>query len=75
MPVYICVGVGGKRQSLQLSVNGTRTNEAAKQLNTLLDTLKTKVYEAQRKLVDEGEAVTTNTIREIITWRNRNPKY
>jgi integrase len=86
MPVYMRVSVGGKRTEFTTQrewdptkwnssagrANGTK--EAAKELNAFLDTLKTKVYEAQRKLVDGGEVVTTDTIREIITGRNRNSK-
>jgi site-specific recombinase XerD len=86
MPVYMRVSVSGKRTEFTTQrewdptkwnssagrANGTK--EAAKELNAFLDTLKTKVYEAQRKLVDEGEVVTTDTIREIIIGRNRNSK-
>lgn len=63
MPVYMRVSVGGKRTEFTTQrawdptkwnssagrANGTK--EAAKELNAFLDTLKTKVYEAQRKLV------------------------
>ncbi|HYG01893.1 MAG TPA: site-specific integrase [Chryseosolibacter sp.] len=86
MPVYMRVSVGGKRTEFTTQrewdptkwnssagrPNGTK--EAAKELNAFLDTLKTKVYEAQRKLVDDGEIVSTDTIREIITGKNRNSK-
>jgi integrase len=86
MPVYMRVSVAGKRTEFTTQrewdptkwnssagrANGTK--EAARELNAFLDTLQTKVYEAQRKLVDEGEVVTTDTIREIITGRNRNSK-
>jgi hypothetical protein len=41
-----------------------------KRINAYLDILQTKVYEAQRKLVDQGELVSTETLREIITGRN-----
>lgn len=64
------IGLATKWNSSAGRANGTK--EAAKELNAFLDTLKTKVYEAQRKLVDEGEVLTTDTIREIITGRNRN---
>ncbi len=50
------------------------TKEASKELNAFLDTLQTKVYEAQRKLVADRDVVSTDTIREIITGRNRNSK-
>jgi hypothetical protein len=63
MPFYMRVSVGGKRTEFTTQrewdptkwnssagrANGTK--EAAKELNAFLDTLKTKVYEAQRKLV------------------------
>jgi integrase len=86
IPVYMRVSVGGKRTEFttQREWDATKwnseagrasgTKEAARELNSYLDTLKTKVYEAQRKLVDEGEVVSTDTIREIITGRNRNSK-
>jgi integrase len=86
MPVYMRVSVAGKRTEFttQREWDPTKwnssagrasgTKEAAKELNAFLDTLKTKVYEAQRKLVDEDEVVTTDTIREIITGKNRNSK-
>jgi integrase len=86
MPIYMRVGVGGKRTEFATQrewdptkwnssagrANGTK--EAAKELNAFLDTLKTKAYEAQHKIIDDGEAVTTDAIREIITGRNRNSK-
>jgi site-specific recombinase XerD len=86
IPIYMRVSVGGKRTEFATQrewdpakwnssagrANGTK--EATRELNAFLDTLQTKVYEAQRKLVDEGDNVTTDTIREIITGRNRNTK-
>lgn len=86
IPVYMRVTAGGKRTEFATQrewdpakwnaaagrANGTK--EEAKELNAFLDSLKAKVYEAQRKLVDEGEVVTTDSIREIITGRNRNSK-
>lgn len=86
MPVYMRVSVAGKRTEFatQREWDPTKwnadagrasgTKEAARELNTYLDTLKAKVYEAQRKLVDKGEVVSTDTLREIITGRNRNSK-
>jgi integrase len=86
IPIYMRVSVGGKRTEFatQREWDPTKwnssagrasgTKEEARELNAFLDTLKTKVYEAQRKLVNEGEVVSTDTIREIITGRNRNSK-
>ena len=86
MPVYMRVSVGGKRTEFttQREWDPTKwnssagrasgTKEASKGLNAFLDTLQTKVYEAQRKLVADEEVVSTDTIREIITGRNRNSK-
>jgi len=86
IPVYMRVTAGGRRTEFATQrewdpakwnasagrANGTK--EEARELNAFLDSLKAKVYEAQRKLVDEGETVTTDTIREIITGRKRNSK-
>lgn len=86
IPVYMRVTAGGKRTEFATqrewdpakwnaaAGRASGTKEEAKELNAFLDSLKAKVYEAQRKLVDEGEVVTTDTIREIITGRNRNSK-
>jgi site-specific recombinase XerD len=86
IPIYMRVSVAGKRTEFATqrtwdptkwnpsAGRATGTKEEARELNSFLDTLKAKVYEAQRKLVDEGEAVSTDTIREIITGRNRNSK-
>lgn len=86
VPVYMRVSVAGKRTEFatQREWDPTKwnndagrasgTKEAARELNTYLDTLKAKVYEAQRKLVDKGEIVSTDTLREIITGRNRKSK-
>jgi integrase len=86
IPIYMRVGVAGKRTEFatQREWHPTKwnssagrasgTKEEARELNAFLDTLKAKVYEAQRKLIDEGEVVSTDTIREIITGRNRNSK-
>jgi integrase len=86
IPIYMRVSVGGKRTEFttQREWDPTKwnssagrasgTKEATRELNSFLDTLQTKVYEAQRKLVGEGEVVSTDTIREIITGRNRNSK-
>jgi len=86
IPIYMRVSVSGKRTEFTTqrewdpakwnpdAGRASGTKEAAKELNAYLDTLKAKVYEAQRKLVDEGEVVSTDTIREIITGKNRNSK-
>lgn len=86
MPIYMRVSVGGKRTEFTThrewdptkwnssACRASGTKEASKELNAFLDTLQTKVYEAQRRLVADGEVVSTDTIREIITGRNRNSK-
>ncbi|MBT1705560.1 site-specific integrase [Chryseosolibacter indicus] len=86
MDVYMRVSVAGKRTefSTQREWEPTKwnadagrasgTKEAARELNAYLDTLKTKVYEAQRQILDDGEVISTDTIREIVTGKNRNSK-
>ena len=41
--------------------------EEVRSLNAFLDSLQTKVYEAQRVLVDSGRPVTADSIKEILT--------
>ena len=41
--------------------------EDVRALNAFLDSLQTKVYEAQRNLVDAGKPVTANSIKDILT--------
>lgn len=86
MDVYMRVGVAGKRTefSTQREWDPTKwnagagrasgTKEAARELNAYLDTLKIKVYEAQRQILDDGEVISTDMIREIVTGKNRNSK-
>ena len=82
MDVYMRVSVAGKRTefSTQREWEPTKwnadagrasgTKEAARELNAYLDTLKTKVYEAQRQILDDGEVISTDMIREIDTGKN-----
>jgi integrase len=86
IPIYMRLSVAGKRTEFTTqrewepakwnsqAGRATGTKETARELNAYLDILQTKVYEAQRKLVDQGELVSTETLREIITGRNRNTK-
>lgn len=86
IPIYMRLSVAGKRTEFTTqrewdpakwnsqAGRATGTKEIARELNAYLDILQTKVYEAQRKLVDQGELVSTETLREIITGRNRNTK-
>ena len=74
MPIYMRLSVGGKRAEFttQREWDPTKwnssagrasgTKEASKELNAFLDTLQTKVYEAHRKLVADGEVVSTDTL-------------
>ncbi|MCF2447600.1 site-specific integrase [Dyadobacter sp. CY345] len=41
--------------------------EDVRALNAFLDSLQTKVYEAQRSLVDNGKSVTAGSIKDILT--------
>src|SRR3546814_14531602 len=48
-------------------MNGTR--EAAKALNTYLDVLQTKVYDAHRSLIEAGTEITAQGIKNKITGK------
>ena len=48
--------------------------EDVRALNAFLDSLQTKVYEAQRNLVDAGKPVTANSIKDILTGVADKPK-
>lgn len=86
IPVYIRLSIAGQRTEFSThrkweaakwnssSGRANGTKEAARQLNAFLDTLQQKVYDAHHKLVDEGEVVSTDNIRQIITGRNRNTR-
>ena len=47
------------------------TREEVKSLNTYLDTLQQKVYEAYRSLLDHGEMVTAERIKGVLTGCHR----
>ena len=79
IPVYMRVTAGGKRTEFATQrewdpakwnaaagrANGTK--EEARELNAFLDSLKTKVYEAQRKLLDEGGLAVEKQCDLVIT--------
>src|SRR5690606_9249331 len=48
-------------------INGTR--EAAKTLNTYLDVLQTKVYDAHRSLIEPGVEITAQGIKNTLTGK------
>lgn len=50
------------------------TKEDAKSINAYLDTLQNKVYEARRLLVDKGEIITADGLREAIKGTERRSK-
>lgn len=45
----------------------TGQKEDSRELNTYLDTLQTKAYEAKRILLDRGKVVTANAIKDILS--------
>ena len=51
-----------------------RTKEDAKSINAYLDTLQNKVYEARRILVDKGEIITADGLRDVIKGTERRSK-
>lgn len=53
-------------------VSGTR--EDAKSINAYLDTLQNKVYEVRRQLIDKGEAITADSLRDAIKGTERRLK-
>lgn len=71
MPIYMRVSVGGKRTEFTTqrewdpikwnssACRARGTKESSKELNAFLDALQTKVYEAQKKLVADGDVLST----------------
>jgi site-specific recombinase XerD len=81
VPIYLRVTIAGKRTEFSTqrecepdkwiigAGKAAGTKESAKQLNTHLDALRTKVYEAQRQLMALGSEITVDAIREIISGK------
>jgi site-specific recombinase XerD len=81
-PIYLRITVNGKRSEISISreINPDKwnseagrvigNNENAKALNVYLDTLKNKVYDAQRKLIDAGEIITAENLKNKFTGKS-----
>src|SRR3546814_2172595 len=81
VPVYLRITVNGKPAEISAGrecepgcwnsrsgrMNGTR--EAAKALNTYLDVLQTKVYDAHRSLIEAGTEITAQGIKNKLTGK------
>ncbi len=77
-PIYLRITVDGNRaeMSINRSISATRwnssagkaigTNEHSKSLNTYIDSLRGKVYDHQRKLIEAGSDVTATTLMNSI---------
>lgn len=75
VPIYLRITVDGKRAefSIQRSINPDKwnskagkaigTKEDAKTLNAYIDTLRTKVYEQQKKIIEKNEFVTAEALK------------
>lgn len=50
-------------------------SDAARELNSYLDTLQQKVFEAKRRLIETDKELTAETIKNELLGRNNNPKY
>ena len=74
IPIYVRVTVNGKRSdfSAKRSIDDSKwnkskarakgTNEATRTLNTYLDTLKQKLYDAHQHLLNKGKVVSAKAI-------------
>lgn len=79
LPIYMRFTIDGQRVEMATkrecepdkwnSSSGRKIGlkEDVRALNALLDFLQTKVYEAQRNLVDAGKPVVANNIKDILT--------
>jgi site-specific recombinase XerD len=86
VPIYLRITVNGKRSEISISreINPHKwnseagrvigNNENAKALNVYLDTLKNKVYDAQRKLIDAGEIITAESLKNKFTGNSEKPR-
>lgn len=75
VPIYLRITVDGKRaeHSIQRSIQpdnwsgkggrATGNKEKFKSLNIYLDTIRTKIYEQQKKLVEDNEIVTAEALK------------
>ncbi|MCF2496783.1 site-specific integrase [Dyadobacter chenhuakuii] len=86
MPVYLRVTANGKRFELAIKreCDPDRWNletgrmigskEEAKRLNSFLDSLQSKVHEAQQVLLNSGKAITADSIRNVLLGIEDRPK-
>jgi site-specific recombinase XerD len=86
MPVYLRITANGKRFELAVkrecepekwSLEMGRmigSKEEAKRLNSYLDTLQSKVYEAQQVLLNSGKPITADSIRNILLGIEDRPR-
>jgi site-specific recombinase XerD len=86
VPIYLRITVNGKRSEISISreINPDKwnseagrvigNNENTKALNVYLDTLKNKVYDAQRKLIDAGEIITAENLKNKFTGNSEKPR-
>ncbi|NVO11658.1 MAG: site-specific integrase [Bacteroidales bacterium] len=83
-PIFMRVTVNGKRADISISrrIHTDRweggkakgTGQEAKELNLYLDSLKNKVYEIQRNLIDRKELVTPDKIKKLYQGKGKDDK-
>ena len=85
VPIYIRITVNGHRAELstgrEISIEkwnssagrAKGTKDESKVLNVFLDTLQTKLYDIQRKLIDANEIISAEIIKNKYTGKGENP--
>ena len=86
IPIYLRITVDGASKEISLgrdcdidrwNTNSGRmfgTKEDAKLLNAYLDTLQTKVYEVRRQLLEKGETITAEALKNTLRGTNEKSK-
>lgn len=86
MPIYLRITADGILQEISTgrqcdperwnanAGRGNGTKEDVRSLNTYLDTLQTKVYEARQQLLEKNESITSETLRHLLKETNENAK-
>lgn len=86
VPVYLRITVIGQRAEISTgrewspdkwnssAGRASGTKEDAKTLNVYLDTLQTKAYEAHRRILETGESITAESVKNRFTGKAEKPR-
>jgi site-specific recombinase XerD len=86
LPIYLRITVNGQRAELSVqrsiepnkwnSVAGKAkgTNDTAKSINVFIDTIRAKIYERYKKMLDDDDIITADTLKQSVLGADKSHK-